>query len=304
MVGIGVIGLVVALTLTWAVLPRNAGDSRTGADVVRPLSPSPSSSPERDCISAPGRCGFPDADTTGVRPGAKLEVVMGDVYTTQDGQTIDSLDIYGTLYIDNSRVTVTNTKVTGAGGYSWAIWVGRDRPVKGVVIRDCTVDANRSDQGGVVSGLSSSWSMYRCDISNGENAVRPGGNARIQDNYFHDFASSSAAPHFDAVEVYSGSGTQIVHNTMVLNQPETSVVNVQATFGAVSGTVVDRNLIQGGGWQLNIRDLDGPVAGTEITDNRFGDDFQWGYAAVDQGTASVISGNVRDRTGVSIDGQL
>jgi len=254
-----------------------------------------------NCLSNPHACGFPDATNTGVPVGTTLTTVNGDVHTTSNGQVINAMDIHGTLWIDNSNVTVKNTKVTGGGGSSWAINVGSKTNVTGVIIQDCAIDAAKSDQGGVTGA---GFSIYRCDISNGENAARPGGNALIQDCYMHTFRSSSSGPHYDGVEVYSGTGSKIVHNTIVLDQDETSTVNVQADFGNISGTIIDHNLLDGGGWMLNIRTNSGPVTGTQVTNNRLGDSAGLGYGAVNDGTTSAITGNVRDLTGVNIDSQI
>ena len=301
------VAVAAAIAVTAALLTlRMSADTVLG--VTDPgAQPRPSitaNAPKLNCLAAPSICGYPDATNTGVRPRVALSRVDGDVHSTREGQVIEGLDIRGTLYIDHSGVIVQNVKVTGAGGYSWAIWVGKDTPVDNVTIRDCTVDANRSDQGGVASGEVASWTMLRCNIRNGENAVRPAGNALIQDNYLHDFASSSPTPHFDGVEVYAGAGSRIVHNTIVLNRSDTSVVNVQAAFAPVRATTIENNLIQGGGWQLNIRSLDGPVTDTTILNNRFGEDRRYGYAALDVGTVGLVRGNVRDTTGETIDHEL
>lgn len=272
--------------------------------IARPSPAVSTSSPQRSCVPRPSACGFPDQTNTGVRPGTRLTSVDHDVHTSRDGELIANLDIRGTLYIDHSRVTVENVRVTGDGGYSWAIWVGEENPVADVTIRDCTVDANGSDQGGVTAGAARSWTMYGCDISNGENAVRTGGNVVLRDNYFHDFFSTSEDPHYDAVEVYSGTSSHLVHNTMILDRAETSVVNVQAAFGPIRDTDISDNLIDGGGWQLNIRDLDGPVRGTRVDGNRFGHRRLYGHAAIDKGTVTSIRGNVEDDTGANLDSGL
>jgi len=267
--------------------------------------PTTSQSPQTGCLSRPSRCGFPDATNTGVPRGVTLTVVRGDVHTTHDGQVINGLDIRGTLWIDNSNVTVENTRVIGPGDPSWAIQVGDVRPVSGVVIVHCTVDANGSDQGGVVSASSSgSWAMYWSDVSDGENLLRPGGHALIQNNYLHDLRSTGPAPHFDVVEVYEGSRTSLIHNTMVMTQDQTSVVNIQGTFTPVSATLIERNLINGGGYELNVRNTQLPVRGTEVIGNRFGDQNVWGYSVIEDVTTSVVSGNVRDATGRNIDTAL
>lgn len=265
--------------------------------------PSPTSPANTGCMAVPSACGYPDASNTGA--GRGLTVWQGDYHTSRDGQVVSGLDIRGTLYIDNSGVVARNFKATGAGGSSWGVVVGQHATVTGVAISDCTIDGGRSDQGGIsAQGASTSWSMTRCDISNGENGIRPSGHATVSDCWVHDLASSAAAPHYDAVEVYSGTGSVFDHDTLILNHDQTSVLNVQGDFGPVAGTVLSNSLVNGGGWTLNIRSLAASVTGTVVTNNRFGDDHGYGYAAINDGTTTAISGNVRDTTGANIDGQI
>jgi len=281
--------------------------SATSATGTTP-SPSATSTPPSSSSSAPRpSTGFPDASNTGTT--GPLTVWAGDYHTSSNGQNVTGLDIRGTLYIDNSNVTASNFKATGAGGSSWAVVVGQKAtaaaPLTGVAISDCTLDGGRSDQGGITDPVGhSTWTMKRCDISNGENGIRAAGHATISDCWVHNLASSSSAPHYDAVEVYSGSMSVFDHDTLSLNFDETSVLNVQGDFGPVSGTVLKNSLVNGGGWTLNIRSLAASVTGTVLTNNRFGDTHGYGYAAIDDGTTSQISGNVRDATGVNIDSQL
>jgi hypothetical protein len=253
----------------------------------------------------PSACGYPDATNTGVSAGQNLTVVNGDFHTTSNNQVVSNLDIRGTLYIDNSGVVAKNFKATAPGGSSWAVVVGAHNNVTGVSISDCTLNGGRSDQGGIsAQGASTQWTMQRCDISNGENGIRPSGHAVITDCYVHGLASSSRAPHYDAVEVYSGVGSVFNHDTLLLNMDETSVLNVQGDFGAVSATVLSNSLVNGGGWVLNVRSLAASVTGTVVTNNRFGDSHGYGYAAINDGTTSVIKGNVRDSSGVNVDSQI
>jgi hypothetical protein len=254
----------------------------------------------------PSACGYPDASNTGPTSTA-LAAFAGDYHTSFDGQTIDGLNIRGTLYIDNSNVTVTNTTVTEVGSSGWAVVVGQrataTAPLTGITISTCRLDGGKSDQGGITDPVGhSTWSMDRCDISNGENGIRPAGHARITNTYVHDLASSSSAPHYDCVEVYAGTGSVFDHDTLILNHDQTSALNVQGDFGPVDGTVLSNSLVDGGGWTLNIRNLAAAVTGSKVLSNRFGQRAGFGYAAIDAPT--VVTGNVSDATGTNIDGQV
>jgi hypothetical protein len=293
------------VTVTASQSPTPASSSAS-ASPSSSATPSPSQ-PATGCLPVPSACGYPDATNTGTT--GPLTVWNGDYHTSSNGQVVTGLDIRGTLFIDNSNVTATDFKATGAGGSSWAVVVGQkatgSAPLTGIAISDCTLDGGRSDQGGITDPVGhSSWSMRRCDISNGENGIRPAGHATITDCWVHDLASSSPAPHYDSVEVYAGAGSVFDHNTLLLNHNQTSVLNVQGDFGPVSNTELTNSLVDGGGWTLNIRNLAAPVTGTVVTSNRFGDDHTYGYAAINDGTTSRISGNVRDATGVNIDAQI
>jgi hypothetical protein len=214
--------------------------------------------------------------------------------TSADGQVIDGQNITGSVYVDHKNVIIRNCKIKGDGGSTWAIDIGRNGPAS-ATITDCTIDSNRSDQGGIRNQSNgSAWTALRCNIFNGENGVRLGGNAVIQDSWIHSFASSSSAPHYDCVEVYEGSNSQVIHNYLDLNQNETSCVNVQGDFGSISGTIINNNWFGGGGWTLNIRGTDTgahPVTNTAINKNTFGRMGGFGYV-VNTSTGTTGSGNV------------
>ncbi len=98
-------------------------------------------------------------DTTGVRPGTRLRSVDGDVHTSFPGQVVTGVAVRGTVYVDHSDVLVHDVEVIADGGSSWGISIGREGPVSGVVVRDCSVDAAGSDQGGVTGADGSAWTL-------------------------------------------------------------------------------------------------------------------------------------------------
>lgn len=256
------------------------------------------------CAEQPGLCGYPDESTTGPRREGQLRRIDGDVRTQREGQQLKDLDVRGTVHIDHSGVELLNTRVTASGESAWGVIIGRRRAVRDVVLRDCLIDAGGSSQGGVVGESTSRWTIERCEVTNGENAIRAHGHALIVENYVHDLDSTASSPHYDAVEIYAGDDNAVLGNTLLVGEGATSAVNVQATFGDIARTRVEGNLFDGGGWQVNIRSLDGPVTRTILLDNRFGLRCAWGRAAVDEGTTEVVEGNTRDLTGDGVDDAL
>lgn len=248
--------------------------------------------------------GWPDATNTGV-PGTAPGLTPAPGFrTSKDGQVIESLDIAGSVYVDHNNVTIRNCRIVGDGGSTWAVDIGRNGGVTGLLVTDCELDGNRSDQGGIRSQSNGSqWIGKRLNIHNGENGARPGGNAILVDCYLHSNASSASAPHYDGIEVYEGTNTVIRHCTVQLDKPQTSAINAQGDFGTVTGLVIDSCLLGGGGWVLNIRKIGAhPVTGTVITNNTFADKGGFGYGAIDA-VLTTITGNV-DATGNNIDSQI
>jgi hypothetical protein len=124
-----------------------------------------------NCLANPSGCGYPDATNTGTT--GSLTAINGDLHTTTDGQTIQNVDIHGTLFIDNSNVTISNVKVESPSG-DWDIEVGYSatatHPLTGIVVQDCTLDGALKAGGGIEDPLGyATWTVKRCNISNGEN---------------------------------------------------------------------------------------------------------------------------------------
>src|SRR4030095_4982667 len=54
--------------------------------------------------------GFPDSESTGVRPGVTLTPV-GETVITTDGAVVSGLEVHGALVIDADNVTVVDCKI-------------------------------------------------------------------------------------------------------------------------------------------------------------------------------------------------
>ena len=275
--------------------PTTAPPTTAPPTTAPPTTAPPTTAPPTTAPSA----GFPGASNTGVPAGTKLRPSQG-FRTTTDGQIVDGLDVTGTIYVDNKNVVIRNSRIKSDEG-AWAVDIGRNGPAS-LLIVDSELDANKSDQGGIRNQSNgSSWVGQRLNIHNGENGARLGGHATLDDSWLHDFVSDSSAPHYDGVEVYEGSDNVIRHNTIDLNQDETSCVNVQGDFGAISNVVIDDNLLNGGGWNLNIRGGGAnPVAHTSITGNHFGGEYGYGYGAIDAPSTTILH-NVLDPAHTNID---
>jgi hypothetical protein len=92
--------------------------------------------------------------------------------------------------------------------------------------------------------------------------------------------------------------------TLAVGTGYTSAVNLQGDFQAVNNTTLSNNLLDGGGYTLNIRGIGAnPVSNTSITGNRLGAHHAYGYSA-DDATNTTATGNVADATGQNIDAQI
>ncbi|MDQ2958285.1 MAG: hypothetical protein M3Y42_15130, partial [Actinomycetota bacterium] len=280
--------------------PTTAPPTKTPPPTTAPPSSAPPTTPVP--VGSPPSGSFPNASNTGVPAGTKLTPSKG-FRTTKDGQVIDGLDVTGTIYVDNLNVVIRNSRIKSDQG-GWAVDIGRNGPAS-LVILDSELDGNQSDQGGIRNQSNgSSWVGQRLNIHNGENGARLGGNAVLTDSWLHDFVSDSSAPHYDGIEIYEGSNNVVRHNSINLNRDETSCVNVQGDFGTVTNVVIDNNLLNGGGWILNIRKIGAhPVTGTVVTSNDFGAQYGFGFGAIDA-PSTTVKGNVLQSTGKNIDNQF
>ncbi|MCO6049125.1 right-handed parallel beta-helix repeat-containing protein [Mesorhizobium sp. RP14(2022)] len=224
--------------------------------------------------------GFPEASTTGVRPGTTLKTV-DDLVVTTPGAVISGLEIHGTLRIEADNVTIRDCKIVGDSYNSVQVVDGHS----GATVEYCDIV-------GGTNGIMGGGTFRYNDISKNENGIVTGGPSLIEGNYIHDMSGGPEA-HFDGIEINGGHDITIRHNTVINDYGQTSAIMIDNYFGPVDNVVVSDNYLAGGGYTIY---SDGQfsssnkITNVQITDNQLGSG-SWGYYSVN-GNSPAMSGNV------------
>ncbi|MBP1857402.1 calcium-binding protein [Rhizobium herbae] len=228
--------------------------------------------------------GFPDATNTGLKAGVALTKYNGTLHITQDNAVISNMDITGDVIIDAKNVTMSNVKVSSNG--AWTAIKVMDGAT-GFTLQDSEIDGGA---GG--NGIYGHGTFLRNDIHDIENGINVSGPSEIGDNYIHDFRGSSEA-HYDGIEVNAGHDIHIFHNTVIVDQSQTSAVMLDNYFGGLSNITVENNRLAGGGYTVY---LDGRFGGGPVDDstikiinNQIGDGAYGDFAFYDN--KPIVYGN-------------
>jgi Right handed beta helix region/RTX calcium-binding nonapeptide repeat (4 copies) len=227
--------------------------------------------------------GFPDADSTGVRPGVTLTPV-GETVITTDGTVVSGLEVHGALVIDADNVTVVDCKIVSDDFYGVEITDGHSATVE-----HCDISGGQTGIGGM--------GTFRFnDISDCENGIDLGGSSLIEENYIHDLsgAHSPNDPHIDGIQIDGDvTDTVIRHNTVINQHTQTSAIMIQNSLGPVSNVVINDNYLAGGGYTVysdaRFSDTD-QVTGVKFTNNYLGKGF-YGYYAIEENDP-VVAGDI------------
>jgi hypothetical protein len=123
-----------------------------------------------------------------------------------------------------------------------------------VTIEDSDIDGHRT-------AMAIGWSNYtlrRVDIYNINEGPRIGNNVLIEDSWIHGMVLTNEDDHQDALQTTGGEHSVIRHNTIDAMSPTDYTFNaafiVGAEFGPLRGLRFEDNLVNGGGFSINIRD--------------------------------------------------
>ncbi|WP_433380416.1 hypothetical protein ACQPZX_15280 [Actinoplanes sp. CA-142083] len=207
--------------------------------------------PKTEATKAPpSRGSFPGAGNTGVPAGAKLKAPSSTVLRVQKaGTVINGVDIRADISVEANNVTIKNSRVITAG--EWGI-IQRAN-VSGLVVQDSEIrgDGSARLQHGIFN-LGGNITVLRTEVSKVTDAITTSAGL-IQDNYLHDPAYFDG-DHTDMIESDSGpgSGQQLVirRNTVVNTLDQTSAVALYQDFGVQHDTIIEDNLLAGGGYAL------------------------------------------------------
>jgi hypothetical protein len=277
-----------------------------------------------NCVSAPSKCGFPDATNTGVPAGTKLlsvpsQISSGpgwaysaanqEVNVTGTGAVISGLSITCDLNITATGVTVKNDQIITSGNYAISL-----RHTAGVTVENSTVSGANATSGRVNSAIadlygdSTGMTIKANNITAFRTAVQVS-SGLVTGNYIHD-PGYIDGDHTNGV--YAGGGTTpltISGNTILNPLAQTDDINLDASVAeAVSTKSISGNLLGGGGYSIYAgSNLGNTTSGIHINGNRFAQSYypkggQWGPAAyyTATGTGNTWTGNIWDTTAQTV----
>lgn len=266
--------------------------------------PSPTSTASvNGCAAKPSACGYPDATNTGVQAGATLKP-SGCITARTPGQVIENVVIDGcTISVEAPNVTIRNVKLTHTSIDMWAIIIrSGSATISNVEIagRD---KGTRSVQYAILSQTDSTVTVDRANLHHCADCIQ-GERMVVTNSYIHDLANPPEA-HVDGFQCNAQCEVTLRHNTILNEWSQTSAIALFADFGTPRNSVIDNNLLAGGGYSLYAGTDRG--TGIKVTNNRFartyyGKGGYWGPACdyANNGTGNTWTGNIWDDTGATV----
>ncbi|MDE3816107.1 hypothetical protein [Sinorhizobium meliloti] len=198
---------------------------------------------------------------------------------------IENLDIDGNILIDADNVTLRNIKLTTDDFNGIQVMGG----ATGFTLMDSEIDGSGTAHNGILG----EGTFLRNNIYGAENGLTVYGPSEIRDNYIHGLAGDGGS-HYDAIEINGGHNIQILHNTVINENTQTSAIMLDNWAGGLSNIKVDGNYLEGGGYTVYLDDRFGggavDDASISITNNQVGGGYYGDFALY--GNNPVMSGNV------------
>jgi len=226
--------------------------------------------------SASGAPTFPDANSTGVRPGVSLRE-SESITVTEDGAVIEGLHVFGRITIDADDVTIRDTLVqTSTNLYPILV----EKGTTGAVIEYVEVDNEGSTGIGIL--VRGQATIRNVDVHSANDGIRiQADDVVVENSFIHDLARISGG-HHDAIQIRRGTNITISGNNLQAyhagtDDPMNAAIQIGSLLGEepISNLLVVGNLMNGGNYTVNggrATDLDS----ARYADNRFGRDFRYG----------------------------
>jgi hypothetical protein len=270
------------------------------------------------CMPQPAACGFPDVGSTGVKPGAPLVQVNGNVTLSTPGQVYENKLVNGTITVKAPNVTIRNVKIVMNDFYGIRARTADPSNVDNLVVEDTEIDmGGQYGNNGIAFNHftarrvffhngSDCGSLGDPDIANDHVVVEDSlcviGPDDNDDGWpdSKSFCSGSSA-HFDGFQSDGGNNLTMRHNTIRNPCSQTSAILMSTNTAPISNVVIDDNLVAGGGWTIYCGTTEGGVAAnTRYTNNVISKQYfaKGGFYGPTSFCehAAVNSGNVWDGT--------
>lgn len=236
--------------------------------------------PRHRRVAFPPPMRWPDAGTTG--PRIALSAPEAGITITVNNTVVIGRSFTDQLEIQADNVTISDCKMSHGDSYGVLVTSG-----SGAVIKYCEISGPGNGIGGAGAFI------HHNDISQAQNAVVMWEPSTIEHNYLHNFFFTDD-PHYDGVELNGGFSNVIVrHNSVLLDQDQTSAVMINNNEGAMTNVLVEHNLITGGAYTIftDYRFTATPVDNIRFINNRLGSG-EFGYVTFWEGvTNGVFTGN-------------
>jgi hypothetical protein len=255
------------------------------------------------CAAKPSACGYPDATNTGVQAGITLKP-SGCITARTAGQVIENVVIDGcTISVEAPNVIIRNVKITQTSVDMWAIIIrSGSANISNVEIagRDNTT---RSVEYAILSQTDSPVTVDKANLHHCADCIQ-GERMTVTNSYIHDLANPPDA-HVDGFQCNGECEVTLRHNTILNEWSQTSAIALFADFGTPRNSVIDNNLLAGGGYSLYAGT--DRATGIKVTNNRFARAFYsnggyWGPACdyANNGIGNTWTGNIWDDTGATV----
>lgn len=207
------------------------------------------------CFSAPGACGYPDpgrANVGTLEPCSEL-TPSGAITSAYDGQTIQSLNVIGTITVKNRDVTITNVCVTtNGGGQLGSAAISVLDGASNTLIENTTV-AGADASADSVEIAAKNWSGQPATLSHdyfhdcGE--CIHDGPWTVNDSYVIADGMRGTGDHHEASYFDSGVRQNFNHDTLLNPENESAVIFGDNTRGGpcASHLTIANSLLAGGG---------------------------------------------------------
>jgi hypothetical protein len=233
-----------------------------------PTTPTPAG--KTDCFASPGVCGFPSPTSgdVGATSACSSLASTGNLTASTSGETVENLDIKGTLTIAAPNVTVKNVCVTTNGDYSGnGVNIGSN--ATNLLIESSTVSGTASSGTGVLNtGVFNPSNVkpvtlndvYITDAAEDYHGAGTIENSYLQAGGYYDAPdgtggcdTSGGCPSHNEDVYMSDTSVTLNHDTLLNSASQTAVLFGDNNGGS-KGTpadndwVVENSLIAGGGY--------------------------------------------------------
>jgi hypothetical protein len=218
--------------------------------------------------------GWPDASNTGVPSGVTLTTYTGPSTITTDGTTITGKAL-GCVTVQARNVVIRDSRIRCSGMYPLRV-----QDPYSVTVVDSEIDGMNSDNDCVAFD---GYTLLRVDVHGCADGAKAGNRVRIEDSWIHALSTCSGC-HNDTIQSEDGNGIVIRHNRLENAASQTGVIKLGTALGPLRNVLVERNLLNGGGYTVYAGGSDGTVENLRFIGNRFGQQFYpscgyWGPVA-------------------------